>query len=535
MAAVTAFREQYTNSNPLTVSLDDFNSRNARLSRYQINWAMFENSAYRKVNSWAKSYMATYGLYRYIRGIYNPAYRLGDWWQSHLWGGKLDPLAGDGKTTPSAIPIFTENESLRPAIAQIWQWSNWQIKKGMVTLHGPVLGDSVVKIIDDTKRKRVYMLPVHPGTVSYAEFDVRSNVRGYVIEEQRRDPKTGNMAVYKEVCTRKENDPNIHYQTYKDDSLFAWDGDGIAEWDENYGFVPMVIIKHRDVGLDWGWSEMHPAMSNFREVDDQASLLNDQIRKSVNASWLFSGVPKPSVDPKPSKTADTTAVQNGDPEGDRQNTPIVYAPPGSTATPMVAPLQIADVLAGIEKMIAKIERDYPELSEDIDNASGDVSGRALRINREPVITKVNERRPNYDNALVRAQQMAIALAGYRRYDEFKGFDLESFDKGDLDHSIDADRPVYSKDPLDDLEIQQSFWTAAGAAKTAGIPLLVFLKNNGWSDDKIAELQKDPDYQTAQEQKMLALQASRALAANPAGTPPAKKTSGSNTNPPNNTK
>lgn len=219
----------------------------------------------------------------------------------------------------------------------------------------------------------------------------------------------------------------------------------------------------------------------------------------------------------PGKTDDAAAIQAGSPEGDRQNSPAHYGPVGATATPLVAPLQIADVLSGIEKIVAKIERDFPELSEDIDNASGDVSGRALRINRQPVITKVKERRPNYDNALVRAQQMAIAIGGFRKYDGFSGYDLDSFGAGKLDHTIDPNRPVYEKDPLDDLEVETEFWTSAKAAKDAGIPLLIFLRRNGWSENQIEELQADPDYQTAQEQKQFALQASRALAESP--TPP----------------
>jgi hypothetical protein len=519
MAAVQAFKETYIVSDPLTVSLEDWNSTNARAMRYRLNWAMFENTAYRKVNRWAQRYMAEYGLYRFIRPIYNPAYRLGDWWQSHLWGGNLDPEAGDGKAVPSAIPVFTDDENLRLAIAQLWKWSNWQTQKGIVTLHGPVLGDSVIKIVDDKDKQRVYMLPIHPGKLYDVALDVWGNVKGYDFREERQDPKTGTMATFREVCTR--NGDNVNFITYKNGAIFDWDGDGKPQWSEPYGFVPMVLIKHRNVGMDFGWSEMHPGMPDFREVDDQASLLNDQIRKIVNAGWLFSGVTPPKTDPKPGKTDEMTSVQAGNPEGDRQNTPALYGNAGASATPLVAPMQIADVLSGIEKIIAKIERDYPELSEDIDNASGDVSGRALRINRQPVITKVKERRPNYDNALIRAQQMAVAIGGYRGYEGFKGYDLDSYAAGKLDHSIDPNRPVYEKDPLDDLEVETELWTSAKAAKDAGVPLLVFLRRQGWTDKQIADLQADPDYKTAQEQKMYALQASKALAESP--TPPTTKT------------
>ena len=79
----------------------------ARNMRYRILWAMYENSAYRNLHHWSKSYKVAYGLYRYIRAIYNPSYRLGEFWKAHLLAGKLDADAGDGEAVPSALPIIT--------------------------------------------------------------------------------------------------------------------------------------------------------------------------------------------------------------------------------------------------------------------------------------------------------------------------------------------------------------------------------------------------------------------------------------------
>jgi hypothetical protein len=510
MTAINAFRESYTNSDPLSASFDDFSSVTGRLMRYRVNWAMYESTAYRKAHLWAKSYLSAYGLYRFTRNIYSPAFRLGDFWQSHIWGGLLDPKAGDGRSEPSSIPILCNDDSLRAAIGQLWKWSNWQTQKGIVSLHGPVLGDAVIKIVDDPARKRVYMLPIHPGTLYSVDVDFWGNVKGYVIEELRVDPITGKQVTYREVATRNTGDVNVYYQTFKDGALYDWSGENEPEWSEPYGFVPMVVIQHRNVGLPWGWSEMHSGLPDFREVDDQASLLNDQIRKVVNAIWYFSGADKPKTDPLQSRTTDTDAANAGEPEIDRQKSPALYGPVGSDVKPMVAPLEIEQVGKNIERIIAKIERDYPELSEDLDNASGDVSGRALRINRQPVITKVNERRPNYDFALVRAQQMAIAIGGHRKYEGFAGYDLESYAAGKLDHVI-GPRPVYDKDPLDDIEVESAFWEAADKAKTAGIPLMVFLRRNGWTNEQIKELQADPDYMMRMEQQQASLDAQKALA------------------------
>ena len=103
----------------------------------------------------------------------------------------------------------------------------------------------------------------------------------------------------------------------------------------------------------------------------------------------------------------------------------------------------------------------------------------MRIARQRVTTKVNERRAIYDDSLVRAHQMAVAIGGFRGYKDFGGFGLESYDKGELDHAI-GERPVFAVDPLDDIETEGAFWAAATAAVKSGLPLMTFLKRNGWS-------------------------------------------------------
>ena len=490
MNAVYAFREAFLQSDSTRNNKDEFSTWEGRKMRYAINWAMYENTAYRRAHAWADSYKTTYGLYRFIRGIYNPALRLGDFWQSHLWGGLLDAQAGDGKQKPSAIPISIDGDgnALRGAIAKVWDWSNWQSEKDVITLRGAVLGDSFIKIVDDPERKKAYMMPVHPNTIKALTVDHWGNVKAYTIEETRLHPRNNVEQVrYREEATREGD--SVVYKTYMNDALYAWSDDGNAEWTVYYGFVPLVFIRHRHVGLPWGWAEMHAGLPNFREVDDQASLLNDQIRKMVNAPWLFAGVNAPATG---NVQASTSTPTTDNPEAGREESPALYGPAGATATPLVAPLDITATATNIKDMLAKLERDFPELSDDLANAGGDVSGRALRINRQPIIDRVEQRRPNYDAALVRAQQMAVAIAGWRGYDDaFKGFDLDSYGAGKLDHSIGG-RPVYAKDPLDDLEVEQALWTAASAAKTAGVPLSVFLKRNGWDDKAIKDLLANPE-------------------------------------------
>nr|ASV43913.1 hypothetical protein [Hot spring virus BHS1] len=457
----------------------DFGDFAARQARYAIYWAFFENTAYRNIHGWATKFKADYGLYKYTRNIYNPAYRLCDFWRTHIWGGPLDPEAG----VRGALPIITDNESLRVALAKLWRDSNWAINKNLCALHGSLFGDTFIQPVDDVERRKVYLKLIHPGIVKDVTLDPFGNVKAYVIEEKRPDPNdTRRMVTYTEIVGRDGD--LVTFETRLNNQPYAWNGKA-SEWTEPYGFVPLVKIQHANMGLDWGWSELHPVLSKVREVDDIASKVSDQIRKNVDAPMLLSGVTKPTTTPR---TQQSATAETG-----REEIPVLYGPVGATVNFLVAPLNIADSIAHIRGILEEMERDYPELQMDIWAASGQTSGRALRTARQRVEAKVHERRANYDDGLVRAQQMAIAIGGFRGYDGYEGFGLESYKAGALDHSIGA-RPVFAADPLDDIELKQAFWAAAGAARAAGgmAAMVHYLREAGWSEDDIRAVQDAPE-------------------------------------------
>lgn len=470
MTGYAAFQASYLGTDQ--VNLVNFEDHAARMVRYSLLWAMNENKAYDKINSWSQLYKYEYGLYDHIRGIYNPTFRLGEFWKSHLWGGMLDAAAGDGKEIKSALPIITDNKALRPAIAQVWKWSNWKSKKDVFSLWGTILGDGIIKVEDKPRLGKVYLSLVHPSRLADVVLDEWGNVKGYALEYERSDPRkeNGKAVMYQELAYRDGD--NVIYETYLNNEPYAWDENQDWTWSIPYGFVPMVFVKHNDVGLNFGWSEIHPSLSKFREVDDQASKLHDQIRKVISGGWLMAGLNEPEDDEE---------------SEDRESENMIWTTNSEAkAQSLVNDIDVAAVSANIKQLLEELERDYPELRKDLNNATGDISGRALRINRSPVEDKVLQRRVNYDDALVRAQQMAVSIGGMRKYEGFQSFNLDSYKRGNLAHSI-GERPVFAEDPLDSSEVQSAFWSAAAQAKSAGMPLEIFLEENGWSKEKIAKV------------------------------------------------
>lgn len=483
MAAYQTFRREFNSA-----KIGDpgaYEGTEARRFRYSLYWAMYENTAYDNVHSWAISYRQQYGLYKFVRSIYNPAFRLGEFWASHLMGGILDPAAGDGKETESALPIIIPEtngkaDELRLAISHIWQWSNWQIYKDNYGRFGAVMGDVALKVIDDADRGRTYIDVINPSQIGDLVVDRYGNCKGYKLEYAVEDPTNpGHTCTYAEIAERLPGTDEVEYSTYKNDKPYDW-GEG-QSWVIPYSFVPFVAVQHKNVGLRYGWSELHPSQSKMREADDQASALSDHIRKTVNAPWLFSGVDKPKQDNK--AVAGSAQATSSNPNPGREELPALYGPTGADAKALVATLDYEGVLKHLSGIVEQIERDYPELRFDNMRISGDASGKALRIARQPAEAKVKATRANYDDGLKRAHQMAIAIGGWRGYDGFKGFDLSSYSRGDLDHHI-GDRDVFTQDELEKLEESTAFWTDVQAAVGAGVPLEGYLRLKGWDDERI---------------------------------------------------
>lgn len=496
MTAVGAFRESYLVSEMEGFPGDrafalayDFESAEGRATRYDILWAYFQGNAYRTLHKWAKKMKAEYGLYVYIRDIYNPSNRICTFHQAHIWGGHLDLEAGDGSERVTALPIIETDENVRKAIGNLWTTSRFRVTKDIVTLYGSVYGDVFLRVIDVPDRGKVLIDRVHPGWVA----DLRKNILGeityYELSYLRHDPvkNDGSQVTYRERASLE--DGVVTYQTFRENAPFGWDGNP-DEWVVEYPFIPMVHIQHNDVGLGWGWSELFPKLSTFREGDDQASKLSDQIRKMVDSPWFFSGV-------RPGKSGGTVTLEGLGTENNptssevgREETPVIYGhDPGARAIPLVSELDIMGALAHVQEINFEVERSYPELRTAMwrGRGQGDVSGRALLMARQAAEDKVHSRRVGYDDALVTVQRMALAIGGEAGYDEYKGFGIADWEGVKTAHQFRPNRTVFTPHQTERLDWDRQLWTNAHLAQRAGVSLDIFLQDKDWDAKRIQEI------------------------------------------------
>lgn len=446
LAATSEFRRVW--SDPHSMATRD--RYEAQVSLYEYRWHLYQNSVFDDAAVWF-AYRRKYGLYRYIRPIYNPVRRLVDFYAGIVYPGVL---AADGKRlpdgTPLAIPLANDTDpQLREAIGQLWQWSNWQTNKNLLVRYGAALGDVLVEVVDEVDRGKVTFDIVWPGLVTDLRLDSTGNVKAYAIEYDAEDEE-GKAYTY-----RKEVDDEL-ISEYRDGELYQYDESIDAERINPYGFAPAVWVKHTDVGGQHG----QPAVRNVGKIDELneiASHAHDRAHAVLSSPILFagegvSGLTDSALEAKRPATQDMSNPQAG-----RESVKVLKAGAGGSVHSVQLPE--GEALNYINKLLSEVEQDHPEIvMYNQLRQMSEVTGPAAERLIGDTAALVTEARSNYDTQSIKLFQMAIAVAGWRagtgawgrnltrQQQAFLPFDLVSYERGDLDVEI-MPRPLIPQAPL----------------------------------------------------------------------------------------
>jgi hypothetical protein len=435
-----------------------------RLSRYEVFEGYYHNIAYHAIVTYSQALKTTERLYKHVRGVYNPINRLVESYVSKVYGGVLDTQKG----VAGSIPLDTDNKALTEAVIQLWRDSNWGQKKSLYVRNGAKLGDTYIKIVDDIQAQQVRMEVIDPSKVKTVKRNPDGSIAFVELEYYIRNE--GKMALYCETITPDQ------FTTRIDGEITAiWQngrGEPVAEWDNEYGFVPMVHVLHTDVGLAYGAPAAHGTLHKINELNDLASILNDGMRKQVNMPMVTIGGKVETVDYGTDRSGN--AVNRADtPQKDTVN--VLNIPNENATVLFPAPtISIADGLQNVINIESELEKDLPELALHRLRDGGNLTAPGVTSAFSDAIAKYQEARGNYDTGMVEAHKMAIAIGGMRGYKGYQGFNLMSIENGNLDHQISA-RPVIN----DTLSLKEQMELTLQAI-AANVPKELYTKM-GWSE------------------------------------------------------
>lgn len=421
---------------PSFLSNTDWDSFEARLFRYAHYSHYYHNTVFTKLQLYAQQQKKERGLYRYTRPIYNPVYRLVELHVAKAYGGVIDWK----EFRTGALPITDADDRLLDAIRQLAQWSNLGEFKTVYARYGVRLGDVAIKVVDDFEREQVRLEFYHPALIKHVETDAVGYVQRVEIEYERQDEDDARPWVYTEIIDKD------HFETRRDGELYAVytdrAGRPVAEWENEYGFVPLTLAGAIHIGHTFRATPFHAALSKIDEVNDLASMTIDQIRKTINPVWWMAGV----TNLRQLKDDVLGSTTDEDDQTPREDIPAVLAPAGSEPKAMIANLDVSGAIENIRMILDELEQDMPELSlhrmrqHDLDSAP------AAMMVYDDAAERIQEVRGNLDMPLQRALQMGISIGAFNRYEAFRAFSLDSYKAGLLDFQI-GDRPII-RDTLD---------------------------------------------------------------------------------------
>jgi hypothetical protein len=365
-----------------------FNATN--MPDFGLLWALYNGSRFDKgMASWS-AYKSRYGLYRDMRDVYNPTHRLVEFYAESIYPGVLSE---DGNDLPDgtslAIPFAEDiKPELKDAIAQFWQWTNFQAQKSIIPRYGAALGSVLVEIDDDYLAGKVTAKIWWPGFVDGLQLDNSGNVKSYALQYKIKDDTTMATVVY-----RKEVDI-FSIREYRDRQL-------IKEIDNPYGFAPAVWYKHSDTGAVYGAPAIDGSIAKIDELNSLASHAHDQVHKVIGApliAWtrsfiepLFSQSKRP-----PGENEFAPTPTSG---GENENILLLKGAEGGRVDSLAGNLNLADTITYMKELINELESDHPELAYNREmRAMSTLTGPAASRVMSDVLGKLSERAASYDQA-----------------------------------------------------------------------------------------------------------------------------------------
>ncbi len=280
------------------------------------------------------------------------------------------------------------------ALEQVWKWTNINIEQQPLCRMAATSGTVGLRVVwrDDPNpaRKRVYLKAEHPRIIRDVQVDDRGNVEGIELEYDEVEGLGDAQEVYTKRETLTPDEMRVERVDLGTPRLISSDENPI-------GVTPYVLLRHGYTGDVWGANAFYRARQPLDRLNALLSHIDVQIHRHVRAKWAVfaSGSPPTEFDLGDLSIAYFNTRDGSTPE----------------MKPMVAPLALGDATAQAKLQIELIEDMLPELKALAGKYLSGQSGETITQLRKPAEDAILLARSNYEEALTRAQQIALTAGG----------------------------------------------------------------------------------------------------------------------------
>lgn len=353
-----------------------------------------------------------------LAGLFNPVARVIDLYAHVLNGAFGRDIMIDPASTQT---------NLLPLLEQVWQWSNMSILQQLLCQWTPLHGTSGLRIVADSVRRRVYQKVEHASIIRDVELDPRGNVID--IELQYTD--TRGIGDQQETVTIRERQTKQRIQQWRVERGGVLTL--ISDQPNTLGVVSYVLVPHIITATPFGFNAFFRVRTALDHLNSLITHLHLQIHDHLNAPMIIAGS---------GKAPDYF---------DLSGRTVMYVDTSSGATQpsinfAVSNLDLGATLEAIKHQISLIKDELPELKATEGEFLAGQSGETIAQLRQPAEDRLKRARVNYEDALVRSQQIALSwgiLLGL--WDVGTGMGTReaadaAYKRGLLNHRF-ADRPI----------------------------------------------------------------------------------------------
>lgn len=473
------------------------------LRSYYLNNALYESLKRVLVESGSKEIDTV--------SIRNPAFRVVEFYVSHVWQGAL----------PDAIEIdkkSVKSQTLIDDVYRVWDWCNWNAKKDVAVRWCATYGDLIIKVFTDSADPRhrgpdhVGFQLITPETVTTIKHDALHDDVVYIRIDtpvESTDSQT-NVPMFKKYVTEVwDLESNRHMQwrhTFTPETPVDRLGDPEINVDifEKYGidFVPFVHVKFRDIGEERGVGSYTLQLDKIDEANRMATRLHrviyqyNRVTHALRSNMVDKDgrpVPPPQIGKRGRSSEDDDGVVTLGGEK------FLRLPGNASLDLLVPQLDYTSHLAALNSHMDEMAQDLPEMEFYRLRENADISARAVWYKMSPAIKRVEAVLGVINNGLIKANKMALIIgSNIGAFESKYGSGSESLRDPNLDHRF-VKQPILRLSAIDELEIERGKIEITGAKRAAGLDQRTVLEEMGYDDvEGIIERKKQEliDMQTA---------------------------------------
>jgi hypothetical protein len=335
-----------------------------------------------------------------LHGFFNPMGVIADAYQQVMrgkFGRDIKIVAASAAEDQQ--PAETQANPLNPAVVKplsdVWRWSNLDEQKDVFQYWAANLGSVGLRVEAkvqgrdgaelDASKRRVRLVPVHPGEIVDFNEDAQGNVTDVLLE----------YTILQGELGEKREDVTYRELLGKDQMVKFRDEVEIESIPNALGVCPFVLLRHRDVGREFGVPSHFGTETIIHHINWLLTRMGISVDRHVFAKWFAAAGGAPPVNFDLGDTS-VAYVQTG---------------PGDTSPKLeaiVAKLDFVGIYQVLLGLIAHVRHRQPELTLAYLEALSGQSGETIAKLLIPFEQRILAARTRYEHALVRGLQMGLS-------------------------------------------------------------------------------------------------------------------------------